>query len=193
MWDYISEHGLHEQALKHLFAHDSAGFRTTGTFKTTPLWNRLTARKEALNGILPGEDVDGSDPETATTLRRFNSLAPETFPPLTDRHLESGHWWFTYHGEDPVAFAGMCDMEPFHKVCYLKRCYVLPDHVGHGLQLRLMFVREVKAREIGYKQIVSECSEDSHSNLNFRRAGFEQVVPEQPWGKPGSVYWAKTL
>ncbi|CAN0424216.1 unnamed protein product [Phaeothamnion confervicola] len=56
-----------------------------------------------------------------------------------------------------------------------------------------MFVREVKARDLGYTQIVSECSEDSHSNLNFRRAGFEQVQPEQIWGIPGSIYWSKTL
>jgi GNAT superfamily N-acetyltransferase len=139
------------------------------------------------------EEADGSEPSTAAILNHFNSLAPEIFPPLTERHLESGHWWLVYHGDDAVAFAGMVPFEPCAKACYLKRCYVLPDHWGHGLQLRLMFVREVKARELGYTQIVSECSEDSHSNLNFRRAGFEQCWPEQPWGKPGSVYWSKVL
>src|SRR4051812_26055610 len=97
------------------------------------------------------EEVDGSDPGIAATLHAFNRLAPEIFPVLDRHHLENGYWWLTYHGDDAVAFAGMVDMEPFQKVCFFKRCYVLPDHVGRGLQLRLMFVREVKARELGYK------------------------------------------
>ncbi len=138
-------------------------------------------------------EVDGE--EYADVINRFNALAPETFPALAVSHLTDGHWWLVYHGDDddPVAFAGMVTFEPFRKVAYFKRCYVTPDNWGHGLQLRLMFVREVKARELGYTQIVSECAADSHSNLNFRRAGFEQTEPEQPWGKPGSIYWAKTL
>jgi GNAT superfamily N-acetyltransferase len=139
-------------------------------------------------------EVDGSEPETAAEIRRWNAMSPpELFPELSDHHLESGYWWFAYRGNDPVAFAGMVDNEPHIGEVYFKRCYVLPDHVGHGLQLRLMFVREVKARELGYKQIVSECSEDSHSNFNFRRAHFERIFPEQVWGKPGSVFWRKRL
>lgn len=140
------------------------------------------------------EEVDGSDPAIAATLRRFNSLAPEVFPPLSEHHLSDGYWWLVYHGDEsePVAFAGMVSFEPFN-VGYLKRCYVLPDHVGHGLQLRLMFVREVKARDLCYDQIVSECAADSHSIPNFRRAGFEQIDPEQKWGAAGSVFWRKVL
>lgn len=138
------------------------------------------------------EEVDGSDPDIAKTLHHFNSLAPELFPELSESHLLDGYWWLVYHGDEPVAFAGLVSFE-IGNVSYFKRCYVLPDHVGHGLQLRLMFVREVKARELGYAQIVSECAGDSHSNPNFRRAGFEQFEPEQKWGKPGDVYWRKTL
>lgn len=138
-------------------------------------------------------EVDGSDAEIATVIRRFNAMAPELFPTLSDHHLSDGYWWLAYHGDDAVAFAGLVPFEPFTGVGYFKRCYVMPDHVGRGLQLRLMFVREVKARDLGYSQIVSECSADSHSNPNFRRAGFETFEPEQPWGKPASVYWRKVL
>ncbi len=137
------------------------------------------------------EEVDGE--QHADRIHLFNSYEPKVFPSLATHHLTDGHWWFAYHDAIPVAFAGLVTFEPFSRVAYFKRCFVLPDHVGHGLQLRLMFVREVRARELGYHQIVSECSEDSHSNLNFRRAGFEQVEPEQPWGKHGSVYWRKYL
>ena len=139
------------------------------------------------------EEVDGSDPKTAEVIHYFNSLAPEIFPPLTDTHLSDGYWWLAYLGQEPVAFAGLVTFEPCTETAYLKRCYVLPDHCGHGLQLRLMTVREVKARELGYVRIVGECAEHSHSNLNFRRAFFERFEPEQMWGAPNSVYWRKAL
>lgn len=138
-------------------------------------------------------EVDGSDPEISQIIQHFNSLAPEIFPPLSQDHLDCGCWWLAFHGKEPIAFAGLVTFTPFLDVGYFKRCYVMPDHVGHGLQLRLMFVREVKARELGYIQIISECYEHSHSNLNFRRAGFESIEPEQKWGAPNSVYWRKAL
>lgn len=137
-------------------------------------------------------EIDGE--AYSNEINGFNAMAPEVFPPLTLHHLANGHWWFAYHQETDkaVAFAGLVPFE-VGNVAYFKRCYVQPDHVGHGLQLRLMFVREVKARDLGYAQIVSECACDSHSNLNFRRAGFEAFEPEQPWGRAGAVYWRKTL
>lgn len=141
------------------------------------------------------EEVDGE--AYSNEINYFNSLAPDIFPPLTLHHLTNGHWWFAYSEETgkPVAFAGLVPFE-VGNVAYFKRCLVLPEHRGRGggLQLRLMTVREVKARELGYAQIVSECRPDSHSNANFRRAFFETFEPEQPWGKyPDDVYWRKTL
>lgn len=140
-------------------------------------------------------EVDASDPAIVDLLNAFNDLAPEIFPPLKARHFETGYWWIVYHGMLPVAFAGLVPMEPFG-AGYCKRCFVAPDHVGHGLQLRLLFVREVKSRELGYTHLVSECAPDSHSIANFRRAGFERMTEEdieQPWGKPGAIYWVKKL
>lgn len=139
-------------------------------------------------------EVDGGDLEIAATLHRFNGMAPEMFPDLQLRHLESGYWWLVYFGEDPVAFAGMTPMEPFPNVGYLKRAYVLPDHRGHDLQLRLMITRETKARQIGWTMLVSECGQNNGpSARNFARAGYEVVEPEQRWGAPRSIYWAKRL
>ena len=138
-------------------------------------------------------EVDSSDPAMIEIINAFNRCEPEIFPELQDRHFENGHWWLVYHGVTPIAFAGLCPMEPFRGVAYFKRAWVSGDHVGHGLQLRLMFTREIRARQLGYTSIVSECAPDSHSIPNFRRAGFEMCSPEQPWGKPGAVYWVKHL
>lgn len=136
-------------------------------------------------------EIDGQD--HAVALHFFNSFAPEIFPPLEPRHIDSGYWWFAYYEGNPVAFAGLVPMEPFTNVGYLKRAYVLPDHRGHGLQQRFMFLREAKAVQLGWTQIVSECANGSRSAHNFVLAGYTRCDPEQKWGAPGSIYWVKDL
>ncbi len=128
----------------------------------------------------------------ADTLRNLNSLVPE-WPRLSDLHLSDGHWWLAFHGGEVVAFAGMVPMVPFPNVGYLKRCYVLSEHHGHGLQYRLMMARILKAKQLGWTQLVTECRKDnSYSAMNLRKAGFIQVDPEQPWARD-SIYWEKAL
>lgn len=136
-------------------------------------------------------EVDGVT--FAETLAGLNRLVPE-WPELQTRHFENGYWWIAYHGGEIVAFAGLVPMTPFVGYGYLKRCYVKPDHYGHGLQFRMMVAREVKARQLEWTHLVSEClSTNSFSSGNFRRAGFSVCEPEQKWGEPGSVYWVKEL
>jgi GNAT superfamily N-acetyltransferase len=137
-------------------------------------------------------EVDGAT--HAAMIDTFNKLAPDRFPPLEPRHYTDGYWWLAYLEETPVAFAGMVPLEPFPNIGYLKRCYVLPDHHGHGLQFRLMATRELKARQLGWTHLVSECGRDNTwSANNFRRAGFDPCEPEQRWGAPGSIYWIKAI
>lgn len=141
--------------------------------------------------------------EFSETLRNLNSLVPE-WPQIQDRHLVDGFWWVVFTTKrakcnpqvrgKPVAFAGLVPMVPFPRVGYLKRCLVLPDHHGHGLQYRLMMARELKARQLGWTHLVSECLEgNSFSAGNFRKAGFVQCDPEQKWGDPNSIYWIKCV
>lgn len=139
-------------------------------------------------------EVDGSDAEIAAVIHRFNRMVPETFPELTDQHLETGFWWLAYAGRTPVAFAGLVPFEPFPGVGYCKRAYVLPEHRGHGLQLRFMFLREAKATALGWHLLASETAAGNGSSARtFARAGFERAAPEQPWGRAGDVYWVKRL
>lgn len=135
-------------------------------------------------------EVDGV--ENADIINRFNAMCPETFPALEPRHFD-GYWWLAHLEGEPVAFAGMVAFEPFASVGYLKRCLVLPDHHGRGLQFRLMKARELKAKSLGWTQLVSECAADSFSASNFRKAGFSITDPEQKWGAAGSVYWVKMI
>ena len=136
------------------------------------------------------QEVDGVT--FSDTINAFNKLVPE-WPALQPRHFTKGYWWLAYLEETPVAFAGLVPFEPIPNIGYLKRCYVNPDHHGHGLQLRLMVARESKAKQLGWTHLVSECRvNNKHSTANFTKAGFVQCEPEQPWERD-SVYWVKAI
>jgi GNAT superfamily N-acetyltransferase len=135
-------------------------------------------------------EVDGV--QCADTINDLNALEPY-FPPLLERHFTDGYWWIVHKGVEPAAFAGLVPFEPFKGYGFLKRCLVKPDHHGHGLQFRLMCARELKARQLGWSHLISECLAcNSYSIANHRKAGFEPFEPEQPWAKD-SVFWIRTL
>ena len=135
-------------------------------------------------------EVDGI--AFADVLSNFNAMIDE-WPLLQPKHFENGHWWISYLEDKPVAFAGMVPLDPFHNVGYLKRCLVKPDHHGHGLQFRMLMARELKAKQLGWITLVSECRNDNlWSAANFRKAGYQQTEPEQPWAKD-SIFWVKYL
>ena len=137
-------------------------------------------------------EVDGI--EFAGRIHAFNAL-DSYFPVLKEHHISDGYWWFVEDSQgNHVAFAGMVPFEPFKNVAYFKRCYVMSEYHVHGLQLRLMCARELKARQLGFTQLISECLESNLASItNHRRAGFETMTPEQPWGSMKTMYWQKVL
>jgi len=128
----------------------------------------------------------------ADVIRQFNSLDP-IFPELQPRHFTDGYWWIAFSDDGETrGFAGLVPMTPFDKTGYLKRCLTLDR--GYGIQYRMMIARELKAKQLGWTRLVSECrSDNEYSCRNFRKAGFERFEPEQPWGEPGSIFWTKIL
>ena len=140
-------------------------------------------------------EVDATFHAIADVLHSFNALGPE-WPPLEDKHLRNGHWWLAYSTQRmlPVAMAGMVPFEPFSHIGYMKRCYIKTDARGEGLQLRLLFERIHKARELGWSMIVSECAAvNSYSASNFIRAGFVQCEPEQKWARQDDLYFVRRV
>jgi GNAT superfamily N-acetyltransferase len=139
-------------------------------------------------------EIDGGT--FSDTIESFNKLVLE-WPPLSQNHLDDGYWWLVFDVDNdgpPVAFAGMVEMLPFRNVGYLKRCLVKPDFVGHGIQYRLMLARILKAKQLGWTMLASECAADnSWSASNFLKAGFQRIDPEQKWGRPTDQYFARAL
>ena len=137
--------------------------------------------------------VEVSGLEHAEIIHRLNNLSPHLFPPLRSHHLESGHWWIIYVRDQHKAFAGMVPFTPFLKTGYLKRCWVSSEFRGRGWQKLLLEERERKARELGWKMLVSECGSENHvSASNFLRCGYVETLPEQIWAT-NSRYFVKVL
>jgi RimJ/RimL family protein N-acetyltransferase len=131
-------------------------------------------------------------------LHYMNSFEPELFPKLKERHLSQGLWWIAKEKNTNIAagFAGMVPMPPGDElgIWYLKRAYTMPQYRGQGMQLEFLRLREEMARRNGLTMLVTECAGDNiASQKNLERAGFEAFDPEQPWGKPGSIYYRKGL
>lgn len=140
------------------------------------------------------EEVDA--PASAEIIHFFNGLASDIFPPLTERHLTAGHWWLAFFGRSKVV--GFAGLVPFFDdadgVGYLKRAYVLPEHRGQGLQVQFIHLRVRKAKDLDWTLLVTETSGDNlPSQRSMKRAGFETFIPEQSWGRPGSIYFKKRL
>ncbi len=139
------------------------------------------------------KEVDGV--EFAETLTSLNSLVPE-WPVLQPKHFERGYWWLVFLGGEVVGFAGLTPFEPLPDIGYMKRCYIAPDHHGHGLQYRMLTARIARARELCWTHIVSDCDASNiYSANNFRRAGFSLTDPEQKWAERPrpSLYWILEL
>jgi RimJ/RimL family protein N-acetyltransferase len=138
-------------------------------------------------------EIDGM--EHADLLHHMNCF-DASFPPLTSKHLSRGYWWIAqeYDSNVVIAFAGLVPFfEPNDGVGYFKRAYVLPEYRGQGLQLSFMRLREAKARLLKWRMLVSECEPDNLASAkNFKAAGFEEFIPEQPW-YGDSLYFKKML
>ncbi|WP_024516873.1 GNAT family N-acetyltransferase [Bradyrhizobium sp. Tv2a-2] len=138
------------------------------------------------------QEVDGL--AKAEIIRYLNAQEPDTFPALSDKHL-NGYWWLARSAHNHIV--GMAGMVPFFErddgIGYFKRTYVVEGARGRGIQRLFMAAREAKAKEVGYRLLVSEAFENPHSERNFLAFGFETFIPEQPWGKPGSTYFRKRI
>jgi GNAT superfamily N-acetyltransferase len=123
----------------------------------------------------------------------LNAQWPQ-FPLLQIKHLRDGYWWLAYEHDEVVGFAGMVPFIPVEKYGYFKRCFIVPEHRGNGLQSLLMTLRINMARSIGWTHLLGDCAIDNaYSAQNFVKAGFELTEPEQPWCRDPSLYFIKDL
>jgi GNAT superfamily N-acetyltransferase len=136
-------------------------------------------------------EVDGHDDEIADTLADLHRLTFFDSAPVPA--FDCGHWWLTFHGRLPVAFAGIVPSTRAHNAGYFSRVGVIEKHCGQGLQLRMMRTVENRARRNGWNCIVSDTTENLASANNFIKAGYRLYRPAFPWAWPNTLYWKKTI
>jgi GNAT superfamily N-acetyltransferase len=136
------------------------------------------------------KQVDINRPEIKKLLKELQ----KTCLPL-DKALDpnKGYWWVVYFKGEPVAFAALNHSYQWDKTGYLMRAGVVLEHQGHGLQRRLIKVRERKARQLGWEYLVSDTHYNPASANNLIRCGFTMYEPRSPWGFKASCYWRKKL
>jgi Acetyltransferase (GNAT) family len=136
-------------------------------------------------------EVNGHDDDIAETLAELHDLTFFHSAPAPE--FDWGHWWLAYHGRLPVAFAGLVPSTHMENAGYFCRVGVVREHCGHTLQLRLMRALELRARNNGWRFIVSDTTDNLASANNFIRAGYRLYEPRYPWGWPHTLYWRKCV
>lgn len=107
-----------------------------------------------------------------------------------------GDWWVVTEDKSPeiIGFAGLTKSPYSEHFGYLKRSGVLPAHRGHGLQRRLIRVREGRARKLGWSHIITDTTDNPASANTLIRAGYRLFRPRHPWGPlDETLYWKKTI
>lgn len=135
--------------------------------------------------------MDGTDDEIADTIKWMHTLcfgnsAPQVSP-------EFDYWWIAYLDTEPCAFAALSQAIGTHDLGYLKRVGVSREHRGHGLQLRLIRVREALARKLGWTAMITDTTGNPASSNTLIKAGYRLFAPAHPWAWKHSLYWEKKL
>lgn len=106
-----------------------------------------------------------------------------------------GHWWVVRDEITGrvVAYAGLQQSTQYSDCGYLCRAGVAPSHRGHGIQSQLIRVRLRRAREIGWRWVLTDTHDNPWSGNNLIRAGFRMYEPLRPWADPLAIYWTREL
>lgn len=110
--------------------------------------------------------------------------------------LQDSLWWTVWANKEPVAYAGLrvCIAKYNVGAGFLCRVGVMPDHRGHGLQKRLLRVREKAARKLGLRKLVTYCVPWNYASINsLIGCGYRVYEPGSKYGGTGAIYLEKNL
>lgn len=124
----------------------------------------------------------------------INRLQRQILPLDTLAATSLGWWWVARDSAGlPVGFAGLHPSKRWGDAAYLCRAGVLVRARGHGLQKRLIAVREQKARRLGMRWLITDTNGNPASANNLIACGFRMYLPAHPWADIGACYWRKAL
>jgi GNAT superfamily N-acetyltransferase len=145
------------------------------------------------------KEVDSDDDQYAEEILTLHDLT--FFDPKVRPDLPRGYWWLVYctsypvehDPRGPVGFCGLTHALATPGTGYLKRAGVLKAYRGHGLQRKLITVRERKARKLGLTTMVTDTTGNPPSANSLIKAGYRIFEPRDKWAFTHSIYWRKAL
>ena len=131
--------------------------------------------------------VDIRVPSIQTTLGFLQrKILPEDAPYDTTR----GHWWIAYaECGKPVAFAGLVRSIRWSDTGYFCRAGVMDGFTGHGIQKRLIKVRQLQAKKLGWNWCITDTTDNPASSNSLISCGFKMYTPANPWSFKNACYW----
>lgn len=132
-------------------------------------------------------------PVSTAVREQLVAMHRDCFSTTHGKLFDTGYWWIAYRDKEPVGFAGMHRSNRWTDVGYLSRAGVVEQYRGLGLQRRLIGVRVLKAKSLGWTCCITDTTENPHSANNLINKGFRMYEPRHPWGGDTTCYWKKDL
>lgn len=131
------------------------------------------------------------------TIRRVddgNPVASGMFKEMLDTDMKPTDWcWLAMDGDLVVGFASAGPVN-LPRWLYLSGAGVIRSYRGHGLQRRMIAVREAAAKRAGCKLVVTYTARDNYPSANnLIRCGYRLYAPEVPFGFSDALYFQKAL
>lgn len=102
------------------------------------------------------------------------------------------YWLVWTECYDPVGYCALTIVDA--EIVFMSLCGLFPEARGHGLQKRMLTVREKWARRKGYKIVITyTLRSNPHSYENLIKKGYMLFEPEYPWVKGDVYYFRKEL
>jgi GNAT superfamily N-acetyltransferase len=123
------------------------------------------------------------------------TLLADVLDPLDHRSVLKDEWWLAFAGAVPVAFACAAPAgASWPNAAFMALSGVTKAHRGHGLQKRLLRVREAWARSVGYTVAITYTAHSNNASSNsLISAGYKLYRPASEWGMDHALYWRKNL
>lgn len=138
-------------------------------------------------------EVDADDEDIVEALDHMHDLVFGHSAPRIDHALPL-RWWFVRSGDGAtVGFGGITPSRSHLGKVYMYRSGVVKAHRGHGLQRRLLRVRERASQKMGWSGAVTDTADNVHSSNNLIAAGYKIFQPRYPWSFKEAIYWRKNF
>jgi GNAT superfamily N-acetyltransferase len=140
--------------------------------------------------IMQIKHIDNTVQENIELLKR---LQKDCLPYDKVYDVSNGAWWVAYQDGKPIAFAGVVRSSRWNDTGYLCRSGVIRSARGRGVQKRLIRVRQLYAKKMGWSWLISDTYHNPPSSNSLISCGFRLFDPTNPWGAKGTLYWRKKL